>query len=141
MTVTVRCFFGAITVFAAVGKELSSAKLCIAALEGKKSKSFIKKLNSMVLFWSLEGHQKLSFDNHFLYHLCELIDFGLWDTNKYRITLFDLDRKLQALLLTGRAKYTRFFYKQLVYKQLDFIKWLSNSSAGRFLANLQISNW
>ena len=46
---------------------------------------------------SLVGHQKLSFENHFLYHLYQHVDFGLRDTNEYRIMLFYLDRKLQAL--------------------------------------------
>ena len=37
-------FFNSVTVFAAANKELSSAKLCIDALETEKNKSFIEKL-------------------------------------------------------------------------------------------------
>ena len=40
-----KVFFNSVTVFAAADKELSSAKLCIDALETKKNKSFIEKLN------------------------------------------------------------------------------------------------
>ena len=37
--------FNSVTLFAAADKELPSAKLCIDALETKKNKSFIEKLN------------------------------------------------------------------------------------------------
>ena len=76
-------------------KGLSSAKLYIDALKTKKSKSFIEKLNGIgsvmehwgtpeIIFWKL------------LFFIYEHIDFGFLDTKKCRITLFHLDRKLQA---------------------------------------------
>ena len=40
-------FFNSVTVFAAIDKELSSAKLYIDALETKKNKPFIEKLNGI----------------------------------------------------------------------------------------------
>ena len=60
-------FFNSSTVFAKADKELSSENL----------NHLSKNQTGFVLLWSLEGDQKLSFENHFFYHLYKNIEFGL----------------------------------------------------------------
>ena len=70
-----KMLFNSVTVFAVVDKELSSTKLNIDALETKNSKSFIEKLNLIGSVMEPWGYQKLSFENPFLCHLYEHLDF------------------------------------------------------------------
>ena len=101
-----KVFFNSAIAFPEADKVLSSAKLYLDAIETKKKKWFLEKLNRidpvMKPWWTPE----IMFENDFFYHLYKYTDFGFWDTNKYGITLFHLDRKLKAQILISRAECT-----------------------------------
>ena len=130
-----RSFLNSITFFAVAGKDYQQQSCTLIHLKQRRTNHFLKNETELVFLWSYEGHQKLSFENLFLYHLYEHIDFGLWDTNKYRITHFHLDRKLQALLLIGCAGFwkvcqnynnNKVFVKSLSILQLNGLRHAMN---------------
>ena len=72
-----RSFLNSITFFAVAGKDYQQQSCTLIHLKQRRTNHFLKNETELVLLWSYEGDQKLSFENLFLYHLYEHIDFGL----------------------------------------------------------------